>query len=315
MVRLPNGFETNRTYYVIAPGRTTQPEDYSGTTFFNGSDQTKLMLATSKENAAAGIYIYASETESIDPDVEIDLYQFVLDDSYDLHNYKGKLASGTLIETDVSHIFDVPSAATTPHKVFFRTIPGGQLPLVATTYSNDATVAVTDPTDANVGRINPNVEFYAKYQTPKTFTIHKTHADAINGVNPITFASGQLDTFNVFANKRRNPLQFDPGFANNVADTGKWYVRCKDEGSSGNPDSLKQNNIFWRIHQSDYADRPRSTDMWYERLEDNRGADERTYKIRYVIPKYLENARDPINGFVLKTRTDDTRKLVRDLFR
>ena len=29
-----------------------------------------------------------------------------------------------------------------------------------------------------------------------------------------------------------------------------------------------------------------------------------------VIPKYLENARDPINGFVLKTRTDDTRKLV-----
>jgi len=29
-----------------------------------------------------------------------------------------------------------------------------------------------------------------------------------------------------------------------------------------------------------------------------------------VIPKYLENARDPINGFVIKTRTDDTRKLV-----
>ena len=59
LVRLPNGFETNRTYYVIAPGRSTAAggEDYSGTTFFNGSDQTRLMLATSKENAAAGIYI------------------------------------------------------------------------------------------------------------------------------------------------------------------------------------------------------------------------------------------------------------------
>ena len=84
LVRLPNGFETNRTYYVIAPGRVTQPENYGATTLFNGSDQTRMMLATSKENAAAGIYIYASETDSIDKDVEIDLYQFVLDDSYDL---------------------------------------------------------------------------------------------------------------------------------------------------------------------------------------------------------------------------------------
>ena len=50
--------------------------------------------------------------------------------------------------------------------------------------------------------------------------------------------------------------------------------------------------------------------MWFTRLEDEREANDRTYKLRYVIPKYLENARDPINGFVIKTRTDDTRKLV-----
>ena len=50
--------------------------------------------------------------------------------------------------------------------------------------------------------------------------------------------------------------------------------------------------------------------MWFTRLKDEREADDRTYKLRYVIPKYLENARDPINGFVIKTRTDDTRKLV-----
>ena len=55
--------------------------------------KTKLMLASSKENAAAGIYIYASETDSIDKDVEIDLYQFILDDKYDLHNYTSTLGS------------------------------------------------------------------------------------------------------------------------------------------------------------------------------------------------------------------------------
>ena len=102
-------------------------------------------------------------------------------------------------------------------------------------------------------------------------------------------------------------MRFDPGFTDNTTTTGKWYIQCKDE-VTGSLDP--KDNIFWRISQTDYADRQRSTDMWYERLEDNRDKDERTYKIRYVIPKDLENARDPISGFVLKTRTDDTRKLV-----
>jgi len=193
LVRLPNGFETNRTYYVIAPGRRTQPENYSTTTFFNGSDQTKLMLATSKENAAAGIYIYSSETEGIDKDVQIDIYQFVLDEKYDLHNYRCTLTNSVTagIETDVSHIFDVPFSSVTPQKVFFREIEGGELPLVSTTYENDPDVAITDPLSADVGRINLNKEFYARYQNDKVFTIHKTYADAINNVNPITFTSGQ----------------------------------------------------------------------------------------------------------------------------
>ena len=89
-------------------------------------------------------------------------------------------------------------------------------------------------------------------------------------------------------------MRFDPAFTNNVASTGKWYIQCKDQ-VTGQPDSIKKENIFWRINESDYADRPRSTDMWYERLDDTREADERTYKIRFVIPKYLENARDPVS--------------------
>ena len=312
LVRLPNGFETNTTYYVIAPGRTTQPEDFSGTTFFNGSDQTKLMLATSKENAAAGIYIYASESESIDPDVEIDIYQFILDEKYDLHNYKAKLTNAVNagIETDVSHIFDTPFSSVTPQKVFFRDLDAGRIPIVSTTYSGDPDVAIQNSSDANFGRIDPTKEFFARYQNDQVITIHKTHADAINNVNPITFTSGQTQTFQIFSNKRRAPFAYDPGFSNGIVTTGKWYVRCVDEGSSSVPQSTREENIFWRIQQSDYSDRPRSTDMWFTRLEDEREANDRTYKLRYVIPSYLENARDPINGFVIKTRTDDTRKLV-----
>jgi len=305
LVRLPNGFETNRTYYVIAPGRRTQPEDYSSTTFFNGSDQTKLMLATSKENAAAGIYIYASESGSIDPDVEIDIYQFILDEKYDLHTYKSELSTSINagIQTDVSHIFDVPFSSVTPHTVFLRSLEGFNLPIVSTTYANDPDVTVTDISDSNYGRINPRKEFIARYQNDKTITIHKTHADAINNVNPITFTSGQSEKFYVYSNKRRSPVKFDPAFTDGISTTGKWYINVKNE-------STNTDNIFYRIRQSDFADRQRTTDMWFTRLKDEREADDRTYKLRYVIPKYLENARDPINGFVIKTRTDDTRKLV-----
>ena len=188
-------------------------------------------------------------------------------------------------------------------------IEGGQLPLVSTTYANDPQVAVTDPQNSAIGRINGNIEFFTRYQNNKVITLHKTHADAINNVNPITFASGQAGVvFNVYANKRRSPMRFDPGYTDATTTSGKWYIQCKDQSSE--PQSVLNDNIFWRISQSDYSDRQRSTDMWYQRLEDRRDKDDRTYKLRFVIPEYLENARDPINGFVLKTRTDDTRKLV-----
>ena len=307
VIRLPNGFDTNTTYYVIAPGRATQPVDYSGTTYFNDAAVTRLMLATSKENAAAGIYIYAAETESIDPDIEIDLYQFVLDDKYDLHTYSCELVNTVVggIETDIAHIFDKPSTATTPQKVFFRAIEGSDLPDLATNYASDPTVAITS--GVNAGKINPSVEFYVRYQTSKVFTIHKTLADALNDVNPITFNNAN-GPFRVFANKKRSPMRFDPGFNGSDTDNGKWYLQCLDRETEGN--AVFFNEIFYRINESDYQSKPTTTDTWYERVDDTRDANERTYKLRYVIPKYIENARDPINGFVIKTRTDDTRKLV-----
>ena len=32
--------------------------------------------------------------------------------------------------------------------------------------------------------------------------------------------------------------------------------------------------------------------------------------MRYVVPSYLDTVRDPLNGFVIRTRTDDKRRLV-----
>ena len=297
LVRLPLGFNTNQKYYVIAPGRDTSPENFAGTTSFDGSDQTKLMLAATKENAAAGIYIYSPETDFVDDGIEIVMQQYVLDSTYDLHKYRCNLAGAGEIETEVAHIFDVPAAGVEPQKIFFRVasdIVGSNLPEI----SGSAT-------------INTQVYYYARYVTNEKFSVHLTQADAIAGVNSINFVPGSGADFYVFANKRTSPLKFDPEYkdisTNNT--TGLWYLQVKDESSGG----LNPQSILSRFKANDYDDasgKIRTTDTWFERINDERAKEDRVYRLRYVIPSYLETVRNPLNGFTLKVRTDDRRRLL-----
>ena len=312
VVRLPKGFDTNTIYYVIAPGRKTFPADYSTWPFttdqngnqipiFGGSDQQKLMLATSPENAAAGIYIYSSETDSVDPNVAIDLYQYVLDVKYDCHKYKvfQPISGGPgVLETTIAHNFDLPRSGTpTLQKIFFRVatdINGSELPTLSTSWQ-----AVFNTGD---GKLPTNREYWVRYVSSKTFTLHNTANDAIAGSNPITFqASNAIKYFYVFANKKRSPLRFDT----TVGTTGNWYLNSV-------PDSTNTSNILRRLKDPDYADisgKLRTTDTYFTRIEDNRDKDDRIYRFRYVVPSYKTTVRDPLNGFVIKIRTDDRRKL------
>jgi hypothetical protein len=289
VIRLPKGFDTNTTYYVIAPGRRTDPFDYSNSVGFNGANQQTLMLATSEENAAAGIYIYSSETDSVDPDVNIDVYQYVLDIKYDLHQYETRIAqnSSTEFETSRPHIFDKPADGVTPQLVFFRVgsdIIGSSLPTLSSTFGGTV--------------ISEKQEYYVRYVSSRRFTIHQTFADARDNINPVTFQPGSTSVFYTFASKRRSPLKYDPVVGG--SNDGCWYL-----------DSLTANNeIIPRVKQSDYAGRIRTTDTYFERIEDNRSAADRVYRLRYVIPKNLKTVRDPLRGFVLKVRTDEKRRLL-----
>ena len=308
-VRLPNGFNTNEEYYVIAPGRETNPQDFSATTTFNGIEQDVLMLASSKENAAAGIYLHSQEVSGIDPYVEIDLYQFTIDDSYDLHQYVCTLVNNG-IQTDVSNIFDLPKANVPEgHPVFFRAQIGKNLPTVGGTDANDP--AVAEQSGVNIGKIRGDVEFYARYITPKVFKIYRTHTDSINDVNAIDLVTSTNIGFSVFANKRTSPMRFDPTFTNvAVADKGKWFLQV-EPNSSGAPATSQE--ILARLHDTEYNDASGNTktnDTWYTRLKDDRTPDDRIYRFRYVIPSYLKSVRDPLNGFTLKMRKDETRKLL-----
>ena len=304
VIRLPKGFDTNTIYYVIAPGRSTQPEDYSdGATYpnvFEKTNTTKLMLATTKENAAAGIYMYSPETDSVDFDVVIDMYQFVLDETYNLHQYVCNFPTGLtdVIETDVPHIFDVPGTENVVHEVFFRTFGiGSTLPQI---------------TDAGVtAEVDTNKFYYVRYVTSKTFAVFTTKAAAVAGSPRITFAPNFGQNFYVFSNKRVSPVRFDPTRDDSAlpidsqeTTTGQWYIQTTDDYDPALNIQARMNQIGQDLKDA------RSKNTTFTRLKDDRSALDRIYRLRYVIPKYADGVRDPLNGFVLKARTDETRKLL-----
>ncbi|AMO43039.1 tail protein [Cyanophage S-RIM32] len=269
---------------------------------FDSTAVNKLMLATSPENAAAGIYMYSPETDSVDPNVQIELSSFVLDNNYDLHQYKCNVVGASEIESSVAHIFDVPSANTTSQTVFVRIasgIQGSSLPELSGTSASISTQTL----------------YYVRYVSNKRFTLHTTAADAESGDRALTFVSGTGVNFYIFANKRESPIRFDPEFTSATNSTGLWYVNVIDESSNGSP-NYNRYSILSRFHggseqADDYQTKTDPTlDTRYLRIEDKRDKEDRVYRLRYVIPSYLETVRDPLNGFVIKTRTDDKRRLV-----
>ena len=295
VIRLPRGFDTNTVYYVIAPGRTTQPENYADNALYPGifdsSAQTKLMLSKTKDNAAAGIYIYSSETDTIDKDVEIELQQYVFDIDYSLHQYLTNEVAGQndVLQTDVPHIFDVPASADTVHKIFFRT------------FGANSTLPQLTSTGAEV---DPNTYYYARFVSPKTFSVFLTEAEAISGATPQIFASGFGQDFYVFSDKRRSPVRFDAEVQTADTSTGQWYIKTI-------PDLGNVNNIIDRLQTLGITlTEPRTKNSFYLRLNDEREKEDRVYRLRYVIPRYARGVRDPLNGFVIKARTDETRKLL-----
>ena len=269
---------------------------------FDGTETNKLMLATSPENAAAGIYKYSSETDSVDPDVEIFIEQYVLDGKYDLHKYKSNVVGASEIETNVAHIFDVPAANTTPQKVFIRIasdIQGSTLPELSGTSAN----------------ISTSTLYFVRYVSNKRITLHESASDAESGDRALTFVNGTGNNFYVYANKRPSPLLFDPEYTATGNTTGLWYLNVLDQSSIGGS-NYDRYSILSRFHggseqSDDYQTKTDPTlDTRYLRVEDPREKEDRVYRLRYVVPSYLETVRDPLNGFVIKTRTDDKRRLV-----
>ena len=321
VIRLPKGFETNTKYYVIAPGRITSPENYSTVgSIFEGTDQRVFMLATTLENAKAGNYIYSPETDTIDDDVVIEVNQFILDDKYDLYKYESSASQGNAgegrIRTKVNHQFDVPTnnANVEAQTVFFREFEGNPLP--------------TFEFNGNTLTVDPQQSYFVRYKTNNTFDIYLTKLDAESDVNILNL--NIVNPFLTYSNKRFTPLRFEPrptSFGGVTSPTGQWYLQVLSDwyspvqvagstafvaGPGSDPFNILYRFTQFQADTTYSGSNPaeiRTQDTFFERVLDDRVPEDRIYKLKYVIPKYLETVRDPLNGFVIKVRTDSRRRL------
>ena len=300
LVRLPKGFDTNTKYYVIAPGKITQPEDYSSggaTAQFN--DSQTFMLATSIENATAGNYIYSSETATISPDIKIEVHQYLTDVNYDLHRYTCSLVSSRVFETTTNHVFDTAINGVQIQQVFFY-------PLEENLVNGEAVGAALDtlPTKTSGDRLEIDRPYYvgrpATYTKNNEFSLYLTVQNAIDKQNAVQFNFPSGQSFHVFATKKRSPLGYD-------AEQQSWYIKTLQSG----------NEIYERITMADasrgslYVNKPpRTPDSFFYRADDTREKEDKSYKLRYVIPNYRDDVRDPLEGFAIRIRTDEKRKLL-----
>jgi len=300
LVRLPKGFDTNTKYYIIAPGKITQPNDYSSggaTAQFN--DSQTFMLATSPENATAGNYIYSSETATISKDIEIEVHQYLTDVNYDLHRYTCELISSRVFETTTNHVFDTAINGVQIQQVFFY-------PLEANLVNGEAVGAALDtlPTKTTGSRLEIDRPYYvgrpATYTKNNEFSLYLTVQNAIDKQNAVQFNFPSGQSFHVFATKKRSPLGYD-------AAQQSWYIKTLQSG----------NEIYQRITMADasrgslYVNKPpRTPDAFFYRADDSRKKEDKSYKLRYVIPNYRDDVRDPLEGFAIRLRTDEKRKLL-----
>ena len=114
----------------------------------------------------------------------------------------------------------------------------------------------------------------------------KTNADAANPIYITSYLGEQLRVESRVSDKKvgetGHPIQYDYA-------VGNWFIYVK--GTTANPSTLK---TYLHGVSGD------SEISYFKRVEDGRSLDEKLYKLRYVVPKELENARDPVSGFVLQ---------------
>lgn len=271
---LPLGMESNRLYYAIKLTNTSfkiAPSEEDSRAGAGGNVSSIVNIRSGiPANASLSVRAYVSDTNP-------ELPRFDVSVNANLEQFN----TGTF-----AHGF------TTGDKVFFQrriiagVVQSGQLPLVQTGGVQQSLSLTT--------------EYYAIVVDSSTFKIADTESNANNDIPIPIDTNGDASVLTVYRNIQKSPLRFDP-------EQDGWYLSVKpDISNTIHPifTSSNTNNIYSNITLAN------TENAYMKRIDDNRANANRTYRLRYVIPKTQLNARPPITGYVIRRKTDASNVII-----
>ena len=271
---LPLGMESNRLYFAIK------------------INNTSFKIAPSEEDARAGAggdpnsIVNIRSIKALGSTLTVK--SFVSDTNPELPRFN--VDANASNETFSTGTF--PHGFTTGDKVFFRrrviadVVQSGQLPQIQQSGTTQD--------------ISLTTEYFVKVVDSYTFKIADTLSNANNDIPIPIDAPGDVAQVVVYRNIQKSPLRYDPTQEN-------WYISVA---------ANVQNTIHPILTSSAagniYANSllTNTENVYFKRISDNRQLADRTYRMRYVIPKTELNARPPLIGYVVQRRTDSSNVII-----
>jgi len=271
---LPLGMESNRLYYAIKVNNTS------------------FKIAPSEEDARAGAGGAANSIVNIRSQVPagavMSVKAYVSDTNPELPRFDVDVNANQ--ETFSTGTF--PHGFTTGDKVFFkRRIVSGQtqtgaLPLIQS--------------GGTVTNLSLTTEYFVYVVDTYTFKIADSESNANNNVPIPIDTNGDVNTLTVYRNIQKSPLRYDPTQSN-------WFVAVKADLTNTIHPVLTSSNTASIYSNPSLSN---TENAFLQRLSDDRGLSDRTYRLRYVIPKTELNARPPLIGYVVRRKTDANNTII-----
>ena len=271
---LPLGMESNRLYYAIKINNTSfkiAPSEEDARAGAGGAVNSIVNLRSQIPlNAVLSVRAYVSDTNPELPRFDVTV-----------NANQETLSTGTF-----------PHGFTTGDKVFFkrRIIAGvtqtGALPLIQ---AGGTTTSLSLTT-----------EYFVTVVDSFTFKIADSESNANNDVPIPIDTNGDVNQLTVYRNIQKSPLRYDPEQTN-------WFIAVKsDITNTIHPIFTSSNtaNIYSNPSLSN------TENAFFRRLSDDRALADRTYRLRYVIPKTELNARPPLIGYVIRRKTDALNQVI-----
>ena len=272
---LPLGMESNRLYYAIKVTNTS------------------FKIAPSEEDARAGAGGAANSIVNLrsvgDNTSTFKVKAYVSDTNPELPRFNVSVNAN--LETFLTGTF--PHGFTTGDKVFFKrkTRPDG-------TPAPGALPQITQ--QSALQNLSLTTEYFVYVEDAFTFKIADSESNANNNIPIPIETNGDADTLTVYRNIQKSPLRYDPAQSN-------WFISIKADITNTIHPILTSSNVANIYNNPSLSN---TENVFFRRLSDNRALPDRTYRLRYVIPKTQLNARPPLIGYVVQRKTDATNLVI-----